>query len=118
MRLFLLFVPSGRARQALRLLPVAALDSGDVKNSVIKVPETDGMYSLLCIFVHPWAWYIAHCNNVRLDDLSMSCCHAQTIIKLVFGFREQYANFYSATFKQWLGHLLRAYSEEKCYNLA
>ena len=37
-----LFV-SGRGRVSLRLLPLSALESGDVKSAAMKVADTEGM---------------------------------------------------------------------------
>ena len=33
----------GRARQSVRLLPISAMESGETKNVLIKVAETEGM---------------------------------------------------------------------------
>ena len=35
---------AGRARQSVRLLPVSALESGESKNVLIKVAETEGEF--------------------------------------------------------------------------
>ena len=40
----LVFIYVGRQRQWLRLLPLTVLESGDLKNQAIKVPDTEGMY--------------------------------------------------------------------------
>ena len=41
----------GKTRQALRLLPISALESGDVKNAVLKVADTEGMYVMHTFFL-------------------------------------------------------------------
>ena len=63
-----LFV-SGRGRVSLRLLPLSALESGDVKSAAMKVADTEGMemvfnfvwkiftsvaYANRCICIHVW----------------------------------------------------------------
>lgn len=42
-----LFV-SGRGRVSLRLLPLSALESGDVKSAAMKVADTEGMETGFC----------------------------------------------------------------------
>lgn len=52
---FTLFpLPSGKGRQSLRLLPMSALESGEVKNSVTKVADTEGSSFIytVCVCVH------------------------------------------------------------------
>ena len=54
-----LFV-SGRGRVSLRLLPLSALESGDVKSAAMKVADTEGMET---------GFYQV------LEDLDSCCCH-------------------------------------------
>ncbi len=37
-----LLVVAGRQRQSLRLLPMGVLESMDLRNQIVKVPDTDG----------------------------------------------------------------------------
>ena len=39
----LVFIVVGRGRVSLRLLPLTALESGDVKSTTMKVADTEGM---------------------------------------------------------------------------
>ena len=47
---------------SLRLLPLSALESGDVKSAAMKVADTEGMETGFC------------CKTV-LEDLDSRCCH-------------------------------------------
>jgi len=55
-----LFDFSGRQRQSLRLLPLGVLESLDIRNQVVKVPDTDGTCVVLALMFNQGAVLLEH----------------------------------------------------------
>ena len=50
---------AGRTRQSVRLLPVSAIESGETKNVITKVTETEGELAHLCTWKYMTVYYPA-----------------------------------------------------------